>query len=158
MEQSSAKEIVILEKMFGALNEDGSGKISQEEVKAILNDKILAMKDYEIASVMQEINAEGGRSIDIMNFLIMVSNQQDKEVIHQAIIRRASMKRAMKKAFFELDLNKDGYITRSEFWMAVRKRKLAKLSEKQLDNVVEDADLNSDGKIDYDEFVLMMTI
>ena len=143
-------------KLYVAMNEDGSGKISQEELNIILHDKSVPMAANEITSVIQEINAEDSRSIDIMKFLIMVSNRKEKDLIHQAIIRRAATKKAIKKAFRELDQDKDGYISKSEFKRAVQKQKLVKLSEKRLDNVLADADKNNDGKIDYDEFVLMM--
>ena len=113
-------------KLYVAMNEDGSGKISQEELKILLHDKSVPMAANEITNIMQEMNVEDSRSIDIMQFLIMVSNLKEKDLIHQAIIRRAATKKAIKKAFRELDQDKDGYISKSEFKRAVQKQKLVK--------------------------------
>ena len=153
MAKSSRSDTAVIKKHFIALDADGTGKISQEELKTILRDKTVDMMDREVNGVMQEMVVEGSGSVDIMKFLHMVSTRKDKDAIYQAIIYKS-----IKKEFNRLDQNGDGYITRTEFKRAMEQGRLTKLTDRRLDHVLSVADNNDDGRINCGEFILMMTV
>lgn len=59
------------------------------------------------------------------------------------------VKMELKKAFQVFDLNKDGFISRAELQSVLTKMGET-LTEKEVDEMMEKADKNGDGKIDYD--------
>lgn len=145
-------EIAKIKRQFLVLDEDGSGELSVEELASILKDPKLKMSPEDVNNLMKEFDIDGNGTINVCEFLILMANKKNRMLIHRAIIRRTSIR----KAFNELDLDGNGYITKKEFKSVMRKQS-AKYTEKQMNAMMKEADRNGDGKIDYDEFVLCMT-
>ena len=61
----------------------------------------------------------------------------------------------MEEAFAVFDVDKDGYITRSEL-RQVMNRLGENLTDKQLDAMIKEADKDGDGKINAKEFKALM--
>ena len=152
MAQLSEEEIAKIKRSFLELDEDGSGEISVQELQSILKDPKLKMSEEDVKTLMADFDLDGNGTIDICEFLILMSNRKNRNLIHRAIVIRTQIR----KMFKNLDLDGNGYITRKEFKTVMRKQR-GKYSEKQLDEMLKEADINGDGKIDYDEFVVSMT-
>ena len=152
MAQLSEEEIAKIKRSFLELDEDGSGEISVQELQSILKDPKLRMSEEDVKGLMDDFDLDGNGTIDICEFLILMSNRKNRNLIHRAIVIRTQIR----KMFKNLDLDGNGYITRKEFKTVMRKQR-GKYSEKQLDEMLKEADINGDGKIDYDEFVISMT-
>ena len=152
MAQLSEDEIAKIKRSFLELDEDGSGEISVQELQSILKDPKLRMSEEDVNKLMSDFDLDGNGTIDICEFLILMSNRKNRNLIHRAIVIRTQIR----KMFKNLDLDGNGYITKKEFKTVMRKQK-GKYSEKQLEAMLKEADINGDGKIDYDEFVVSMT-
>ena len=113
------------------------------------------MSEKDIALLLQDFDADGSGAIDIREFLMIMSNRNKKE-IHELIHKAVVIRSAIRKSFKEFDQDGDGYITRKEFKTVMRKCK-GRVTEEQLDTMMKKADKNGDGRIDYDEFVMVMT-
>ena len=155
----SEVEIGQLKRDFLDLDEDGSGEISSKELKDILKDPRLKMSEAAIDNLMKEFDLDGSGGVDVSEFLILMGNRKNRELkkmIHKAII----MKSPIRRAFNEFDKNGDGFISRKEFKNVMRRQKgrFNCVGENQLDAMIAAYDKNGDGKIDYDEFVLGMTM
>ena len=61
----------------------------------------------------------------------------------------------MEEAFAVFDVDKDGYITKSEL-RQVMNRLGVNLTDKQLDAMIKEADKDGDGKINAKEFKALM--
>ena len=146
------KEIAKIKRLFLALDEDGNGELSVDELKSILEDPRLKMSPDDISSLISEFDLDGSGTIDICEFLILMANRKNKDLIRKAIVLRS----AIRKAFKSFDKDGNGYITRKEFKTVMRKCK-GRVTEEQLDTMMKKADKNGDGRIDYDEFVMVMT-
>ena len=59
-------------------------------------------------------------------------------------------------AFKMFDMNGDGLITKEEL-MQVMKTMGDKVSEKDATQMIKDVDVDKDGKVNYQEFIQMMT-
>lgn len=148
------QEIQKIKKQFLALDEDGSGLVTMEELKSIFMDPRLKMTEADIEVLLQEFDIDGSGAIDISEFLVLMSNRKHKalhELFHKAIVLRS----AIRKKFEEFDKNGDGFISKKEFRAVMRKS--GNITEAHLEAMVKDADKNNDGKIDYNEFLIMMT-
>ena len=145
-------EIAKIKRQFLELDEDGSGELSVQEIASILKDPKLKMSPEDIDHLMKEFDIDGNGTINVCEFLILMSNKKNRKLIHRAIILRTKVR----KAFKELDLDGNGFITRKEF-KSVMKKQSVKYTESQMNAMLKEADIYGDGKIDYDEFVLCMT-
>ena len=146
------EEIAKIKTQFLSLDEDGSGELSIDELSSILKDPKLKMTPEDVNHLMTEFDIDGSGTINVCEFLILMSKRKNRKMIHRAIILRTSIR----KAFKEMDLDGNGFITRKEF-KCVMKKQSAKYTEAQMNAMIKEADTNGDGKIDYDEFVVCMT-
>ena len=93
-----------------------------------------------------KVDGDGSGSIDFPEFLQLIAGKMKTFSENEISIRRA---------FRTLDKDCNGYITAREL-----KEVMAKLGEKlttkEVEELVAEADTNGDGRIDIDEFVLMM--
>jgi len=64
-------------------------------------------------------------------------------------------KRDLLKAFKKIDVNNDGFITHDELFKILTKRG-ERMTKAEVKSMMDDADCNGDGKLDYDEFCSMM--
>ena len=104
---------------FLDLDEDGSGEISPNELKAILKDPRLKMSDADINNLVKEFDLDGSGGVDVGEFLILMGNRKNKQLkkmIHKAII----LKSPVRRAFNEFDKNGDGVVNFQEFINAMR--------------------------------------
>ncbi|XP_046844628.1 calmodulin-4-like [Xenia sp. Carnegie-2017] len=62
----------------------------------------------------------------------------------------------VREAFDSFDENGDGYISRNELVLAMKKVG-ENLSEVEIDSMIRNADINKDGKVSFEEFKRMMT-
>ena len=144
------------------LSQDKSGK-SRTTIYAlanILKDPSLQMSEDAIAAFIAEfdIDRDGNETMDICEFFDMIeannfSERYFKNLIHQAIIRQSFIR----KQFVKLDENQDGYITTKQFRITMRKLKGVRVTEDEIDAMIKDADYDVNGKMNYDEFMLVLT-
>ena len=144
-----------LKRQFLALDEEGSCDLSVSKLRSLLKDPNLKMTEENIRGMIEALDLDKNGAIDSIEFLILLSNRKDnefKELVQKAITFRSPIR----KAFKEFDKNGDGYITKKEF-RTVMRRGQGMVSDAQLDTMVKDAARDGDGKINYDEFVLVIT-
>ncbi|XP_078658138.1 EF-hand calcium-binding domain-containing protein 7-like isoform X2 [Branchiostoma floridae x Branchiostoma belcheri] len=68
---------------------------------------------------------------------------------------KATTKGDLVKAFRTIDINGDGYITHDELYRVLTQRG-EKMTRDEVKRLIDDADCNKDGKLDYGEFCSMM--
>ena len=93
-----------------------------------------------------QIDGDGSGSIDFDEFLELIAGKMKSFGENEAAIRRA---------FRTLDKDMNGYITVKEL-REVMSRLGETLTHKEVTELVNEADTNGDGRIDIDEFVIMM--
>ena len=141
-----------IKRQFLVLDKDGNEELSFDELSDILKDPKLKMSPEDVRSLMDEFDLDENGTIDALEFLVLMENKKNRELIHRAIILRTRIRQAFK----ELDIDGNGYISRKEFTSIIRKQG-GKFTLRQVNAMIARADINGDGKIDYDEFVICMT-
>lgn len=136
------QELVGIQEMFKAIDEDGSGTITLEELRAGLKKKGVDMDDSELQRIVDKIDANGNQKIDYEEFLAAT--------IH---LSKLEKEENMVLAFQYFDTDNSGYITRDELVTAMEKVGDSNIN---IDDILREADCNGDGKIDYEEFCKMM--
>lgn len=135
-------QLVGIQEMFKAIDEDGSGTITIEELREGLRKKGAEMDENELQRIVDNIDANGNQKIDYEEFLAAT--------IH---LSKLEKEENMVLAFQYFDTDNSGYITRDELEAA-----LEKIGDDSIDvdKILGEADINNDGKIDYEEFCKMM--
>ena len=143
----SADELEGLKEMFKSFDTDQSGTISIAELQAGLRKKGSSAATEELQQLMNEIDIDGNGELDYEEFVaatLSMANQHNTD--------------AMEKTFQYFDADGDGTITIDEFRMALDKMPPgARANFGDVNELVEMADQDGDGLIDYEEFVAMMT-
>ena len=151
----SKEKIAQMRNEFLLLDTDGDGTVSTEELSNVLWTMRVKFKLTEgsIKKMIKELDADNSGTITVDEYMANQQNKTNKDIIHRALIQRSSVRRD----FHKYDADGSGYITKDELKEVLKKKSKFDFSEHQIQEMMEDSDLNSDGKINYEEFVIMMT-
>ena len=111
------------------------------------------MSETEINKLLRGFDQNGDGTIDLKEFMTIIESGSKKDIIHKALIQRSGIR----KSFRKYDTDGNGLITRDEFRKVVEDKYQARLNPKQIDELLKLADVNKDGRIDYEEFVKSFT-
>jgi len=140
-ENISMDFILEMKEAFQLFDKNGDGFISAKELGVLMRTLGRNPTEDEIMNIMNEIDVDHNGKLDFSEFTIMMRDKLSGEDMEQEI----------KQAFRVFDRNGDGFISKNEF-----KRCMMHFGEKFTDDEVEEmiaeADINNDGRIDYTEF------
>ena len=119
----------------------------------------------EILEMVMESDLNGDGTIDFQEFLEMMkrkSSETDQLEVMSKIfgILKCFFKnwffQSLKEAFKIFDKNKNGYIEAKEL-KSVTTTLGSMLTDEEFDEFWREADINNDGKLDYEEFIKIMS-
>jgi len=139
IEQAEFKEA------FDEFDKDGSGTISTKELLLVMRSMGQNPTEDEILELVMESDMNGDGTIDFQEFLVMMKKKSAEQ----------DQTEELKMAFRMFDKNHDGYIDAREL-RHVTTTLGHRLTVEEVDNIIKEADLNGDGKLDYEEFCKMM--
>ena len=159
LEEQGNVDLGKLRRLFLSLDGNGKGKTSIYGLGSVLKDPSLQMSENAIAAFITDFHVNRTRTegMDICEFFDMIeatnfSERYFKQLIHMAIIRQT----AIRNDFQRYDHNGDGCITTKQFRIIMRKQKI-RVTEEEIDTMIKDADYDMNGKVNYDEFSLVIT-
>ena len=137
------EEILDLNKLFKAFDEDNDGQIDYKEFEqGIMRLNSKGIKKEEIQSMFDEIDSDNNKKIDYTEF---IAATLQKNVFLK--------KEKLFDAFSALDTDKNGKIAKDDLMGVL---KLQPQHDNFVTELIKSADKNGDGYIDYKEFVEMM--
>ncbi|PIN15711.1 Ca2+/calmodulin-dependent protein kinase, EF-Hand protein superfamily [Handroanthus impetiginosus] len=142
-ESLSEEEIAGLREMFKAMDTDNSGAITFDELKAGLRKYGSTLKDTEIRDLMDAADVDNSGTIDYGEFIAAT--------IH---LNKLEREEHLWAAFQYFDKDSSGYITVDELQQACVEHGM---TDVPLEDIIKEVDQDNDGRIDYGEFVAMMT-
>ena len=136
-------EILDLNTLFRAFDKDNDGQINLKEFEqGLMELKAPNMNKEEIKKCFTEIDADGNGKIDYTEFIAATLQK-----------RIFLKKETLFEAFSALDEDKNCKITKDELMKILR---LQPQQDKFVSKLIDSADKNGDGVIDYKEFLEMM--
>ena len=150
----SKEDIKKMKKEFLDLDTDGDGTISTKEIGEILRSMRIKLKltETDIIRSLKELDADGSGSVDLKEYFKRMRDKTNHDLVYRALLVRS----VLRKDFTRFDEDKSGYITKDELIQVIKERTGQELSAYQIDEMLKESDENSDGKISYEEFVIMM--
>ena len=140
---------------FLKLDIDGDGSISLEELGKILRSMKgkLKVSEEEIQKVLKEIDKDNDGYIDVKEYFANMENSTSKNLIHRALVQRSKAR----KAFEKFDKDGSGFITTEELLEVFEELMGGPVTIDQFETMIQECNKNKDGKINYEEFVVLMT-
>ncbi|VFQ59245.1 unnamed protein product [Cuscuta campestris] len=141
-ERLSEEEIAGLREMFKMIDIDGSGQITFEELKVGLKRFGADLNESEIRDLMKAADVDNSGTIDYGEFIAAMLQ-----------LSKITKEDHLFAAFSYFDKDGSGYITPDELQKACDD---FGIKNPHLEEMIQEADQDNDGRIDYSEFVSMM--
>lgn len=143
------KEIAVLRESFKALDDNGDGLLSTEELmNGIHTAELGGLTPEDVKRMMESVDCDASGFIDYTEFLAAAL---EKRLYDQESV--------LWEAFSVFDRDGDGKISKEELRAVLSDETLESANianAKELDALLEEVDANGDGEIDFQEFVAMM--
>ncbi|XP_060118652.1 calcium-binding protein 4 [Heteronotia binoei] len=147
----SAEELDELLKAFKEFDTDEDGYISYKDLGECMRNMGYMPTEMELIEISQHIKMRMGGRVDFEDFVEMMGPKMREETAHMVGVRE------LKIAFREFDTDGDGMISGAELHQAMAALLGEQLLAQEVDEILHDVDLNGDGRVDFDEFVMMLS-
>uniref|UniRef100_A0A7N0R9P3 non-specific serine/threonine protein kinase n=1 Tax=Kalanchoe fedtschenkoi TaxID=63787 RepID=A0A7N0R9P3_KALFE len=138
------EEVKGLTQMFKNIDTDRSETITYDELQTGLTRLGSKLSEQEIKQLMDAADVDKSGSIDYIEFITATMHRHKLE-----------KEENLRKAFQYFDKDGSGFITREELRNAMTAYGMG--DEDTINEVLDDVDADRDGRINYEEFVAMMT-
>ncbi|XP_069114871.1 uncharacterized protein [Argopecten irradians] len=138
-----------LHTIFHLFDKDNDGRITAEEFTTVLESMKMKLSKKEIKKTVDRVMQDGDKdkngTIDFEEFQAFMETRMS----HQSALKELT------DAFNTFDCDKNGFIEPSEL-KSVMSRLGRDVSDTEVEQMIKDADLDGNGKIDFEEFVKFM--
>ena len=139
-------EVMKYREAFRLFDVQDTGDITLPELKQVLNSLGVQASDSDIECRLAEVDIRSNGVINFDEFIRFVS----------AGNHAVSPADEMKQMFKIFDPNQKGYVTKQELKDVLKKLGLP-FTDQQIDGMIEYADSAGDGRINYYEFIQMLS-
>ncbi|CAF0764636.1 unnamed protein product [Rotaria sordida] len=138
----SNRQMKDLRDAFDLFDRDKSGTISLSELEQVLIALNFKPTDSLVRKVMKEMDIDGNGSVEFDEFVKVMKNVYERKFTDDE----------MRRVFKCFDIDGSGYVTADELH-EILKRLNRDISKNQIREVINEVDMDHDGKISYEEFV-----
>merc|ERR1719347_2550162 len=142
----NGEQIAMFQDAFNLFDSDADGAVNVREVGMILKAVGQNPSEAEIQDMVMAVDKDGTGSVVFPEFLMMMAHKINAENAEDDI----------REAFKVFDGDGNGYINRYELSIV-----MANIGEKltpgEIQAMIDEADIDGDGQINYEEFYNMMT-
>ncbi|XP_021344468.1 calmodulin-like, partial [Mizuhopecten yessoensis] len=131
---------------FLLFDSDGDGTITTKELGTVMRSLGQNPTDADIHDMVALVDSDGNGSIDFDEFLHLVAKR----------LQEADIETGLVEAFRLFDKDGNGFLTANELQSVVATSGES-LTTEEVDMLMNEADVNNDGKVNYKEFVKLMT-
>merc|ERR1711884_753466 len=143
-----ADQVQVLKKCFDGFA-DEEGTIPADQVGGILAMMGMKVKPSALREIIEEIDEDGSSLLEFGEFCQLAAKflvEEDEE----------ALKKELEEAFRIYDKEGNGYIS-TDTLKEILKELDSKLTNEDLDGIIEEVDEDGSGTLDFDEFMEMMT-
>ncbi|XP_037695354.1 calcium-binding protein 4 [Choloepus didactylus] len=145
------EELDELQAAFEEFDTDRDGCIGYRELGACMRTLGYMPTEMELLEISQHVKMRMGGRVDFEEFVGLMSPKLREETAHMLGVRE------LRVAFREFDRDRDGRITVAELRQAAPALLGEPLDGPELEEMLREVDLDGDGTVDFDEFVMMLS-
>ena len=138
----SKEQIADFREAFSLFDFDENGSISAKELGEVLKALGQNPSMNELSDMINEVDQDGNGTVEFAEFVILMTNK----------VKEMTKEDEIYEAFMVLDKEKDDFISEKELKYFMRKVAHIKLSSEEAKAMIEFADSDGDGLINYDDF------
>ncbi|PKU71843.1 calmodulin-1-like [Dendrobium catenatum] len=143
MERLTSAEIAHLKEVFNLFDKNGDGFITSEELGTVMRSLGQNPTEVQLQNMISECDADKNNAIDFPEFLNLMTSKTNVT------------EKGLRDAFNMFDKDQDGFISAAELGQVMANLG-QKLTDEELNEMISQIDLDGDGQISYDEFVVKM--
>jgi Ca2+-binding EF-hand superfamily protein len=136
--------------LFDEFDDDGSGEIGEEELRALIQMLGVTFNEDELKATMLELDKDGSGEVDFQEFYKWWRDPATEGRLAACKERMSSVK----DRFDEVDIDHSGSLDREEVRQLCEKMLEVELSEQQLDQGMAEMDGDGGGEVDFNEFYI----
>ncbi|XP_060922456.1 calcium-binding protein 2 [Limanda limanda] len=145
-------ELDELQEAFKEFDYDQDGYLNYKDVAECMRTMGYMPTEMELLEIVQQIKMRMGGLMDFEDFTELMGPRMMGETADMLGLKE------LKSAFLQFDLDGDGKINQDEMKEAVKTLLGEKLKKGELEEILKELDINSDGIIDFEEFMMMLSI
>ncbi|XP_064622998.1 calmodulin-alpha-like [Lineus longissimus] len=145
IDQLTEEQVIEIREAFRLFDKDGDGTVSTQELGTVLKSLGQAPTDDELETMINEVDTDGNGIIEFSEFLAMMAKK----------MLGGESALDIREAFKVFDRDGHGYITVAEL-KRVMTTLGEKMTEEEVNEMISEADVDGDGKVDYEEFAEMI--
>lgn len=147
----SSEQMSEFREAFAFFDKDGDGCITAEELSTVIRSLGQSPTPEELRDMVRDVDADGNGTIEFAEFLALMSRKADAD--NDA----SDPEEELREAFRVFDKDHDGHISKAEL-RHVMISLGEKLTDEEVEEMIQEADLDGDGLVNFDEFVRMMML
>lgn len=144
-EKLTEEQIAEYREVFSLFDKIGDGTITAQYIGTVMRSFGANPTEGELKEMVNEVDVDGIGKIDFADFLTMMAKT----------VKYTDSEEEIREAFRTIDKYGNGFISAAEL-RHVMTNLGEKLSEEEVDEMIKEADPDSDGQINYEEFVTML--
>ena len=141
VETLTAEQIQEFRQAFDIIDRNGDGAITTDDLATVMRAIGQSPTSNELTDMIREVDADGNDTIDFTEFLALMSRQ----------MRQSDIDDELREAFRVFDRDNDGFIVPQDLRTLLISLGLDS-SVEVIRRMINEADRNRDGKIDFNEF------
>uniref|UniRef100_A0A3Q3ESN0 EF-hand domain-containing protein n=1 Tax=Labrus bergylta TaxID=56723 RepID=A0A3Q3ESN0_9LABR len=147
-----------LQEAFKEFDYDQDGYLNYKDVAECMRTMGYMPTEMELLEIVQQIKMRSdlgcflGGLMDFEDFVELMGPRMMGETAHMLGLKE------LQSAFVQFDLDGDGKINQDEMKEAIKSLLGEKLKKGELEEILKELDINADGNIDFEEFVMMLSI
>ncbi|XP_029931888.1 calcium-binding protein 2-like [Myripristis murdjan] len=145
-------ELDELAEAFKEFDYDQDGYLNYKDVAECMRTMGYMPTEMELLEIVQQIKMRMGGLMDFDDFIELMGPRMMGETADMLGLKE------LQSAFVQFDTDGDGKINQEEMKEAVKTLLGEKLKKGELEEILKELDVNADGCIDFEEFVMMLSI
>uniref|UniRef100_A0A8C3FZN5 EF-hand domain-containing protein n=1 Tax=Cyclopterus lumpus TaxID=8103 RepID=A0A8C3FZN5_CYCLU len=145
-------ELDELQEAFKEFDYDQDGYLNYKDVAECMRTMGYMPTEMELLEIVQQIKMRMGGLMDFEDFTELMGPRMMGETADMLGLKE------LQSAFAQFDLDRDGKINQDEMKEAIKSMLGEKLKKGELEEIIKELDINADGSIDFEEFVMMLSI
>ncbi|XP_056091659.1 calcium-binding protein 2 [Rhinichthys klamathensis goyatoka] len=148
----SQPELDELSEAFKEFDYDQDGYLNYKDLAECMRTMGYMPTEMELLEIIQQIKMRLGGLMDFDDFCELMGPRMMVETADMLGLKE------IKSSFHQFDTDGDGKISLDEMKEAMKNLLGEKLKKGELEEIIKELDLNGDGTVDFDEFVMMLSV